>query len=77
MKIDGHTQTYVNGSATSSPTRTKQTQAGSRDVREEIFWATTQIRDMTFRFEGRKTPDWAVGAIQGWCNKIDRLLAAQ
>ncbi len=37
-----------------------------------IAWATVQIRTLVNDYEGKRLPDWVVGAIHGYCNRIDR-----
>ena len=46
-----------------------------RDDLDNIEFVTSQILATVNKFEGRKLPDSAVGAIIGWCKRIDRLAA--
>lgn len=43
----------------------------SDDLRD-ILWATEQIRIMANRFQEKRLPLEAVGAIEGYCDRIDR-----
>jgi hypothetical protein len=43
--------------------------------RDSIAWNTEQIREMANQFEGRYLPIGMVGAIEGYCNNIDRIAA--
>ncbi len=36
----------------------------------DIAWATIQIKELVNKFEDKKLPIWAVGAIHGYCNII-------
>ena len=42
---------------------------------ESIAWNTAQIREMANQFQGRYLPIDMVGAIEGYCNNIDKVAA--
>jgi hypothetical protein len=41
--------------------------------RDSIAWNVTQIRTMMNEFEGKYLPTYMVGAIEGYCNNIERI----
>jgi len=42
---------------------------------QEIAWNAMQIGEIASHFENKKLPDWAVGAIEGYCNNIKKIIA--
>lgn len=47
-----------------------------RSCADEISWCVENIERMSDRFENKVFPDFAVGGIQGWCNRIRKIAGA-
>jgi len=47
-----------------------------RKGRETIEWNIEQIRTIANAFEGKKLPSEMVGAIEGFCNNIEKIKMA-
>jgi len=39
---------------------------------QDIHWAVAQIKQLVNNFEGKQLPIYAVGAIEGYCEKIEQ-----
>jgi hypothetical protein len=44
---------------------------------KEIEFCIAQIRAMSSSFENQRLPDFAVGAIDGWCNRLARFASGE